>query len=87
MPIGVAAAILMLLRRRDRGIAVAYIAVLAGLMGMLVFIYWNNATDIHHLLATSASRTVSTAQLFALVMLPVLLERALSGRVPQPDSA
>jgi hypothetical protein len=77
IPLCVGAAVVMLVRGRSRRLAAGFLILLGALDLGLVFVYWNHIHTLHRLLNTSASRTISTEELLALVLLPLLLDRAL----------
>jgi hypothetical protein len=77
VPLALACAVVMLLRGRNRALAVAYLVTFVGMFGALTFVYWNHTVALHPLLSESASRTITTVQVLTLVMLPLLAERAL----------
>ena len=86
VPLALACAVVMLIRRRDTLLAVAYLAAFSSLTLALVVVYWNHSVPLHRLLATSVSRTVCTIALLAATSLPVLAERALGDlAVPWRD--
>jgi len=76
----------MLLRGRNRELAVAYLVTFFGMLAALAFVYWNHTVALHPLLSESASRTITTVQVLTLVMLPLLAERAL-GDITLPRRA
>jgi hypothetical protein len=88
VPLTLACAVVMLIRRRDSLLAVAFLAACVSLTAALVAVYWNHSVPLHHILVTSVSRTVCTIVLLAAVALPVLAERALGDlTVPWRRSA
>ncbi len=86
VPLALACAVVMLLRGRNRELAVAYLVTFFGMLAALTFVYWNHTVALHPLLSESASRTITTVQVLTLVMLPLLAERAL-GDIALPRRA
>jgi hypothetical protein len=78
VPLAVAAAVVLLVRRRDVALATGYLALLAAVMIALTLVYWNARVNISGLLATSAARVIIAPVLLSAVALPLLLSRALA---------
>jgi hypothetical protein len=76
------AAILMLVRGRDRPLALGALAVGAGLLAALAFVYVSGTTGVHYLVRSTARRTLMTPVLLAAALLPLLVTRALGARPP-----
>jgi hypothetical protein len=79
VPLCIGAALVMLVRGRSRPLAAAFLALFAALEIGLVLVYWNHSVPLHRLLNVSASRVITTEQLLALALLPLMLEGALGG--------
>jgi hypothetical protein len=79
VPLAVAAAILVLVRRRHLDAAAGYLAALVAVMAGLVTVYWTAVTPARTLLSTSAHRVIVTPVLLSAVVLPLLLDRGLDG--------
>jgi hypothetical protein len=77
IPLCVCAAAVMLLRDRSRPLAGGFLILLCALELGLVFVYWNHTVNLRRLLDESAGRTITTEELLALALLPLLLDRAL----------
>ena len=87
VPLAALAAVVLLARRRDRGLAVGVLALGLGLLAALAYVYLSGVAGVHYLVRTSAYRTLMTPTLLAAALLPLLLTRALSGdrpRSPRP---
>jgi hypothetical protein len=83
LPLAAAAAIVMLVRGRDRPLAVGTLALGLGLIAALAFVYVSGTTGVHYLVRSTASRTLMTPTLLAAALLPLLVTRAL-GAEPEP---
>jgi hypothetical protein len=79
IPLATVAAIVMLVRGRDRTLALGVLALGIGLFAALAFVYLSGTTGIHYLVRSTAHRTLMTPTLLAAVLLPLLLTRALSA--------
>ncbi len=79
VPLAVAAAALVLVRRRRLDAAAGYLAALVAVMVGLVGVYWTAVTPARTLLSTSAHRVIVTPVLLSAIALPVLLDRGLDG--------
>lgn len=77
IPVSVCAAAVMLVRGRSRLLAAGFLILLCALELGLVVVYWNHTVNLRRLLDESASRTITTEELFALAAMPVLVDRAL----------
>jgi hypothetical protein len=80
--IAAAAAVVMLVRGRDRQLALGALALGAGLVGALAVVYVSGTTGVHYLVRATVHRTLITPTLLAAALLPLLLTRAL-GAEPQ----
>jgi hypothetical protein len=78
VPIAVVAAIIAIARRRQGRLAVSYLVLLAGILGMIVLIYWNTTRPPTTLIDLTAHRLVVTPYLLSVALLPLLLQAALS---------
>jgi hypothetical protein len=79
IPLAAAAAVVMLVRRRDRQLALGVLALVAGLFAALAFVYLSGTTGIRYLVRSSAERTLMTPTLLAAALLPLLVTRALGA--------
>jgi len=87
VPVAAAAAVVLLVRGRDRQLATGVLALGLGLLAALAYVYLSGVAGVHYLVRTSAYRTVMTPTLLAAALLPLLLTRALSAdrrRSPLP---
>ena len=82
LPIATAAAVVMLVRRRDRELALAVLALELALLAALVFVYLSGTTGVHYLVRSTVRRTMLTPTLLAAALLPLLVTRALGARPP-----
>ena len=87
IPLAALAALFLLVRGRDRALAVGTLAIGIGLVVSLAFVYLSGVAGIHYLVRTSAYRTVMTPALLAAALLPLLLTRALAASEVQPRRA
>jgi hypothetical protein len=78
VPIAVVGAIIAIARRRQRRLALSYLVLLAGIVGMIVLIYWNTTRPPTTLIDLTAHRLVVTPYLLSIALLPLLLQAALS---------
>lgn len=78
VPIAVAAAIVAVARRRQGRLALSYLGLLAGLLAMIVLIYWNTTRPPALLIDLTAHRLVVVPYLLSVALLPLLLQAALS---------
>jgi hypothetical protein len=85
IPLAAAAAVVMLVRRRDRQLALAVLALVAGLFAALAFVYLSGTTGVRYLVRSTADRTLMTPTLLAAALLPLLVTRALGA--PRPAAA
>jgi hypothetical protein len=82
IPLAAAAAVVMLVRRRDRQLALGVLALVAGLFAALALVYLSGTTGVRYLVRSTAERTLITPTLLAAVLLPLLVTRALGA--PRP---
>jgi hypothetical protein len=82
VPLAAAAAVVMLVRRRDRRLALGALLLGFGLLVALAFVYISGKTGVHYLVRSSAQRTLMTPVLLAATLLPLLVTRALGARQP-----
>jgi hypothetical protein len=82
IPLAAAAAVVMLVRRRDRQLALGVLALVAGLFAALALVYLNGTTGVRYLVRSTAERTLITPTLLAAALLPLLVTRAL-GAAPR----
>jgi hypothetical protein len=83
LPLAAAAALVMLVLGRDRGLALGALALGAGLVVALAFVYVSGTTGVRYLVRSSAQRTFMTPTLLAATLLPLLVTRALGARPPR----
>ena len=81
LPLAAVAAVVMLVRGRDRQLALGALALGAGLLAALVVVYVSGTTGVRYLVRSTAQRTLITPALLAAALLPLLATRAL-GAVP-----
>jgi hypothetical protein len=79
IPLAAAAAVVMLVRRRDRHLALGVLALLAGLFAALALVYLSGTTGVRYLVRSTAERTLITPTLLAAALLPLLVTRALGA--------
>jgi hypothetical protein len=79
IPLATAAAVVMLVRRRDRQLALGVLALVAGLFAALAFVYLSGTTGVRYLVRSTAERTLITPTLLAAALLPLLVTRALGA--------
>jgi hypothetical protein len=77
--IAAAACVVMLVRGRDRQLAVGALALGTGLLGALALVYIGGTTGVHYLVRSTAHRTLITPVLLASALLPLLVTRALGA--------
>jgi hypothetical protein len=82
LPISFAAALVMLVRGRNRQLAVGVLALELALVAALVFVYLSGTTGVEYLVRSTARRTLLTPTLVAAALLPLLVTRALGARPP-----
>jgi hypothetical protein len=82
IPLAVAASVVLLVRRRDRRIALAVLALEAGLLAALALVYVSGTTGVRYLVRSTVERTVMTPTLLAAALLPLLVTRALAVEAP-----
>jgi hypothetical protein len=82
LPLAAVAAVVMLVRDRDRELAVGVLALGAGLFAALTIVYVSGTTGVRYLVRSTAERTLMTPALLAAVLLPLLVTRAL-GAAPR----
>jgi hypothetical protein len=87
LPLALACTIVMLVRGRDRGLALAVIVLDVALLAALVAVYLSGTTGIHYLVSSTAKRTLLTPTLLAAVLLPLLATRALGADRPRAARA
>ena len=87
LPIAAVAAVVMLVRGRDRQLAVAVLALELALFASLVFVYVSGTTGVHYLVRSTVHRTLLTPTLLAAALLPLLVTRALGARPPAAAGA
>jgi hypothetical protein len=87
LPLALASVLVMLARGRDRQLALGVLALGAGLIAALVFVYVSGTTGVHYLVRSTAARTLMTPTLLAAALLPLLVTRALGARPPAAPSA
>jgi hypothetical protein len=87
LPIAAAAALVMLVRRRDRQLAVGVLAIEFALVAALVFVYLSGTTGVDYLVRSTVRRTLLTPALLGAVLLPLLVTRALGARPPAATRA
>lgn len=83
LPLAAAAAIVMLVRGRDRPLAAVVLALGIGLLAALVFVYISGTTGVHYLVRSTSARTLMTPTLLAAALLPLLVTRALGAEPEQ----
>jgi hypothetical protein len=88
LPLAAVATIVMLVRGRDRQLALGALALGVGLLGALVVVYVSGTTGVRYLVRSTAERTLITPALLAAALLPLLATRALGaprtpGRTPR----
>ena len=79
IPLAAAAAVMMLVRRRDRQLALGVLALIAGLFAALALVYLSGTTGVRYLVRSTAERTLITPTLLAAALLPLLVTRALGA--------
>ena len=79
LPLAAAAALVMLVRGRDRQLALGVLALGVGLVAALALVYVSGTTGVHYLVRSTAARTLITPTLFAAAVLPLLVTRALEA--------
>jgi hypothetical protein len=82
LPIALVAAVVMLVRGRDRQLAAGVLALELALIAALVFVYLSGTTGIEYLVRSTLRRTMLTPTLLAAALLPLLVTRALGARRP-----
>ena len=82
VPLAAAAAIVMLIRGRDRPLALGALALGVGLVAALGLVYVSGTTGIRYLVRSTADRTLMTPTLLAAALLPLLVTRALGAHRP-----
>jgi hypothetical protein len=82
LPLAAAAAVVMLIRGRDRPLAFGALALGVGLFAALAFVYVSGTTGIRYLVRSTAERTLITPTLLAAALLPLLVTRALGPLRP-----
>jgi hypothetical protein len=82
VPLAAAAAIVLLVRRRDRHLALGVLALGCGLLVALAVVYVSGTTGVRYLVRSTAERTLMTPTLLAAVLLPLLVTRALAVEPP-----
>jgi len=87
LPLAAAAAVVMLVRGRDRQLALGALALGAGLLAALVIVYVSGTTGVRYLVRSTAQRTLITPALLAAALLPLLATRALGAPRPEAPSA
>jgi hypothetical protein len=87
LPIALAAAVVMLVRGRNRQLAVGVLALELALVSALVFVYLSGTTGVEYLVRSTVRRTLLTPTLLAAALLPLLVTRALGARPPAADRA
>ncbi len=85
IPLAALAAVLLLVRGRDRPLALGVLAVGLGLGAALVYVYLSGVAGVHYLVRTSAFRTVMTPTILAAALLPLLVTRAVTRASPSPE--
>jgi hypothetical protein len=80
LPLATVAAIVMLVRGRDRQLALGVLALGLGLVAALAVVYVSGTTGVHYLVRSTAARTLMTPTLLAAAVLPLLVTRALGAR-------
>jgi hypothetical protein len=83
LPLATVAAIVMLVRGRDRQLALGALALGLGLVAALALVYVSGTTGVHYLVRSTAARTLITPTLLAAAVLPLLVTRALGARPPE----
>ena len=86
IPFALAAVVVMLVRGRSRGLALAVLALELGLLAALVFVYVSGTTGVEYLVRSTVRRTVLTPALLAAALLPLLVTRALGADPPAEES-
>jgi hypothetical protein len=79
VPLAVAVAVVLVVRRRDR-LAASYLLLLAAAMAVLAVVYLNARVYIPALLERSAERVVIAPVLLSAIVLPLLLTRLVARR-------
>jgi hypothetical protein len=87
LPLATAAAVVMLVRGRDRQLAVGVVTLGAGLVAALAIVYVSGTTGVGYLVRSTAERTLMTPTLFAAALLPLLVTRALGASRLPPAAA
>jgi hypothetical protein len=82
LPLATIAALIMLVRGRDRQLALGALALGAGLLAALAVVYVSGTTGVRYLVRSTAERTLMTPTLLAAAVLPLLVTRALGARPP-----
>jgi hypothetical protein len=82
LPLAAGAALVMLVRGRDRGLALAILVVEAALLAALVAVYVSGTTGVEYLVRSTVRRTMLTPSLLAAALLPLLVTRALGAHPP-----
>ncbi len=86
LPLATVAALVMLVRGRDRQLALGVLALGFGLVAALAIVYVSGTTGVRYLVRSTAERTLMTPALFAAAVLPLLVTRALEA-APEPARA
>jgi hypothetical protein len=87
LPLAAASAAVMLVRGRDRQLALGVVALGAGLIGALALAYISGTTGVRYLVRSTADRTLMTPTLLAAAVLPLLVTRALAVELPAAREA
>jgi hypothetical protein len=82
LPIAALTAVVMLVRGRDRKLAVAVLTLELALVAALVFVYLSGTSGVEYLVRSTVRRTLLTPTLLAAALLPLLVTRALGARPP-----
>jgi hypothetical protein len=82
LPIALGAAVVMLVRGRERQLVVGVLALELALVAALVFVYVSGTTGVEYLVRSTVRRTLLTPALLAAVLLPLLVTRALGALPP-----
>ena len=86
LPLAAGAALVMLVRGRDRGLALAVLVLESALIAALVVVYVSGTTGVEYLVRSTVRRTMLTPTLLAAALLPLLVTRALGADPPAAES-
>ncbi len=83
LPLATFAAVVMVVRGRDRQLALGVLALGLGLVAALALVYVSGTTGVRYLVRSTAERTLITPTLLAAAVLPLLVTRALGTHPPE----